>query len=161
MTSRVHFGWKPTTTAIFVGIRHVGVNAPTTSLRNHLLIMIGHKFHHFHKGSHEAFKHFKPVSTSFSLTVLRKGGTAKKGCTRQRVGWVEKHPPWKRSSTADETPPLSSRGYSTSGVEGEDEAVFPFLSPSRTSRHFLLLSLNLALCNNLEYSEPSVYFRKR
>ena len=40
--------------------------------------MIGHKFHHFHKGSHEAFKHFKPVSTSFSLTVLRKGGTAKK-----------------------------------------------------------------------------------
>ena len=28
MTSRVHFGWKPTTTAIFVGIRHVGVNAP-------------------------------------------------------------------------------------------------------------------------------------
>ena len=28
MTSRVRFGWKPTTTAIFVGIRHVGVNAP-------------------------------------------------------------------------------------------------------------------------------------
>ena len=28
MTSRVDFGWKPTTTAIFVGIRHVGVNAP-------------------------------------------------------------------------------------------------------------------------------------
>ena len=28
MTSTVDFGWKPTTTAIFVGIRHVGVNAP-------------------------------------------------------------------------------------------------------------------------------------
>ena len=28
MTSIVDFGWKPTTTAIFVGIRHVGVNAP-------------------------------------------------------------------------------------------------------------------------------------
>ena len=28
MTSRVDFGWKPTTAAIFVGIRHVGVNAP-------------------------------------------------------------------------------------------------------------------------------------
>ena len=26
MTSRVHFGWKPTTTAIFVVICHVGVN---------------------------------------------------------------------------------------------------------------------------------------
>ena len=26
MTSTVNFGWKPTTTAIFVGIRHVGVN---------------------------------------------------------------------------------------------------------------------------------------
>ena len=28
MTSTVDFGWKPTTTAIFVGICHVGVNAP-------------------------------------------------------------------------------------------------------------------------------------
>ena len=28
MTSRVNFGWKPTTIEIFVGIRHVGVNAP-------------------------------------------------------------------------------------------------------------------------------------
>ena len=28
MTSRVDFGWKPAPTAIFVGIRHVGVNAP-------------------------------------------------------------------------------------------------------------------------------------
>ena len=28
MTSTADFGWKPTTTAIFVGIRHVGVNAP-------------------------------------------------------------------------------------------------------------------------------------
>ena len=26
MTSTVDFGWKPTTTAIFVGIRQVGVN---------------------------------------------------------------------------------------------------------------------------------------
>ena len=34
MTSRVHFGWKPTTTAIFVGIRHVGVNAPHTFSQN-------------------------------------------------------------------------------------------------------------------------------
>ena len=37
MTSRVDFGWKPTTTAIFVGIRHVGWTPPTTSLRNRLL----------------------------------------------------------------------------------------------------------------------------
>ena len=28
MTSRVDFGWEPTTTGIFIGIRHVGVNAP-------------------------------------------------------------------------------------------------------------------------------------
>ena len=28
MTSTVDFGWKPTITAIFVGIHHVGVNAP-------------------------------------------------------------------------------------------------------------------------------------
>ena len=28
MTSTVNFAWKPTTTAILVGIHHVGVNAP-------------------------------------------------------------------------------------------------------------------------------------
>ena len=54
MTSTVDFGWKPTTTAIFVGIRHVGVNAP----------------HHF--SQKPPLKDFSDHSNSISLIIVDK-----------------------------------------------------------------------------------------
>ena len=75
-----------------------------------------------------------------------------------KAALVEHHPPWKRISTAEEMLPLSSRGSSTVGDDDEKATaavVFPLLSPSRASRHFRFLSLNLALCNEKECLEGS------
>ena len=89
MSSWVNFGWKPTITAIFVGIRNVGWTPPTTSLRNRLLRESGKRS--WMTPTSRGRRHSNPIGWLLSLAQGWRGEGSDPG-TRNITKWLS--PKW-------------------------------------------------------------------